>query len=218
MISIRFVCVFLVSTICMGGAVFAGSETLEATADCMITEHVGLGGKDSNHEEGHLGVIKAIVGMHRTVSIVKFDLSAFEGLSLEGDTVAFRLTLRTSWKGKRFAHKIGVRECLVTWDEKTVTWNKLGGTGYDERHFGKELTARNVTFSGKEAVITFTLPVELVQKWMDHPESNNGIALFSHEKEICKDMSFYSRESGPAPQLVIDLSDEELEYSGRLPR
>ena len=84
-----------------------GVVWIDAVEDTYITEHVGYGGKSKVQGENVLRILKGIPGLHRTHSLVRFDLEASAGKMVGGDTVEFTVYIRSGWGADKPCQNVG---------------------------------------------------------------------------------------------------------------
>lgn len=186
------------------------SSEISAAKDTFITEHDGYGGETSTHGTNTLRLVHAIAGLHRTHPVVSFDLTPYAGKTVKGATVDFLIYIRSGWGENHVSQSVSVRESLADWDEMSASYANFGGVGFNAAiHTGPNLTTQTVIYNGETEPITFKIPSSVVQRWIDDPSSNKGLFLISNTTATCRDMSFWSRETGPAPQLSFELDDGE---------
>ena len=122
----------------------------------------------------------------------QFDLLPYTGRTVIADATFFNYA---SW-GDSYAHIARLYECLSNWDETVVTWqNFLGPTMTNNpsftdnfsNYFGPPLFVYNVP-QGSAASYYWTVPSNVVQRWLDDPASNRGLAIKPEpnlNKNIC---------------------------------
>jgi len=146
------------------------------------------------------------VGYHRH-SLVKFDLSAYAGWTMEpGTQPIVELWLAgmhtAGWKGNP------VRADLITgrdWDEMSVTYNSFFAAGQALT----PLVTHTVYDSQVGRYHTWPIPDWVVQDWLDHPSTNYGL-LFESLTNINKtDAWFHTREvAGHEPRITFEAIPE----------
>lgn len=115
----------------------------------------------------------------RCYPLIKFDLSAYAGATVLGDAT-LRLYLFNSGDSKDVSaqiHKMNVdwTETLTPWDSKPAElpqYQPTAGTHYDS-------TALDISTIGTTVgYYSWTIPVSLVQGWIDGTTPNYGLFLF----------------------------------------
>ena len=168
---------------------------LSAQADTSLTEHGGLGGGDANL--GHDTALYTIAPAgFRSLSLVRFDLSAFAGQTVLGGA-----QLDMSFLGMPYSSstQISIAPVLTSWGEYSVTWNNFGGASNFAGQTGAAVGGDSVIGAANSlgSQISFVLPTALVQGWIDHPGSNHGLML-SAVGAADRDLYFASREFTPS--------------------
>ena len=98
----------------------------------------------------------------------------------------------------------------VSWRMKSENNPWAGEEGCSQAGVDYELPALDATitvYPETSGWIEFDLPPDLVQAWVDHPETNYGIYLGGQEDAVLSEEAyFYSSEhpSGKGPQLLIE--------------
>ncbi len=194
--------------LCFIGSARASTVSLLASSDTYITDQPNLGGPTSAHGLDDLLWLSRGSGVTRKFPLVRFDLSAYENRIINSPTAEFRLELVTAWGGQiGLMQSISIRETLVDWDEKTVSFANFGGTGFNEAaQTGSNLVTRNVTYNGLEESILFTIPSSVVQGWIDDPAKNYGLIVISNTPVNETDFVFSSREGTVVPRLSFDVA------------
>lgn len=187
------------------GASQAGTVLVSATADTTISEHeqlgngsVPLGNRDQLYVIGTPGF--------RSSALVRFDLSAYAGATVQGTVGWFTLSI---YQFSDPFVSMDLRLVTTAWDEATATLNNLG------EPFGALVNNATASLSNPNHVagyrdFDFAVPVAIIQDWIDDPSSNFGLALVATGG---RDIDFTSREfipqSGPigswSPTLEFDL-------------
>jgi hypothetical protein len=179
-------------------------DTLTPVADTFITIHPGLGGPTSNHgSDAYLAVIGPNAGNPVfTVSMVRFDLSAYAGRTVNGP-VTFSMYVQGSDFNNPTVppRNIDVRNIAGTWNEATVTANNASFVP------GAVLDTQSIHYltSADDRYVSWTLPASYVQNWIDLPSSNNGLYIQNPTGGPLNDLQFGSRESAHTPQLTLTL-------------
>lgn len=189
-------------TLLSGPTAFADSGFMLApVTDTYITVHPELGGPDSNHGNDQGLIIIGTTG-YNTYPLIKFDLSILKNYSIMQSANAdgaptLTLNVAGGWWNCVYSctQTIQAFAILKSWEEYTVTWNNFGpgpicGVNVDCTPLST-ITVTVVQWN----VVKLYLPLALVQKWMDHPETNYGILLYSTTAECCQDIGFASRDS-----------------------
>jgi hypothetical protein len=141
--------------------------------------------------------------------LVKFDVSAYIGKTVTGDTASVGLWLKEKHVPPTPSQDIALYQSLVTWDESTVTWNNFGGDPAiqaDER--GPEIARRVVAWSTDQyTYVQWQIPSSLVQTWINNASSNNGLVFISYTTATVQDFGFGTRESAETPRLTFSLQN-----------
>ena len=176
--------------------------TIVAAEDTYVTEHSGLGGTSSTHgSELNLFDI-AVIGF-RSTPLVKFDLTPFANTAVEGDAL-FEVYLNSSSGMAPLTHTTEIREQLSSWQEGSVCWDTLPGP---RGSLGDVLDVRDVRFDQDQGLgpryVSWSLPGAVIQKWIDDPGSNNGLAF--RTTTLIRDLVYYSSEAatGYQPRLTF---------------
>lgn len=157
-----------------------------ALADATISEHAGLGGGVA--PQGAQGTLYSIFpDSFRSAALLRFDLAPWAGRTVDGNA-----QLDLTFLSMQFASAmdIGIRPVLSGWGEYSVTWANFGGSLGAPVGGGTVLAA---DYSRGDRV-SFSLPSALLQGWIDHPASNQGLLLSSTSG---RDLVFASREFIP---------------------
>ncbi len=157
-----------------------------ARADATISEHPGLGGGTA--PQGAEGTLFSIFpDSFRSATLLRFDLAPWAGRTVDGGA-QLDLTFLTM----PFAPSmdIVIRPVASLWGEYSVTWANFGGSLGAPVGGGLVLAA---DYSRGDRV-SFSLPSALLQGWIDHPASNQGLLL---SPTSGRDLVFASREFTP---------------------
>ncbi len=172
----------------------ATMHTRAAVADTYITESPNNGGPNSTHGSETTLRVFSQAG-HLTRPLVRFDLSSLAGTAVTSPTATLSLVLLTTDPGQS---SISVHEQLAPFSESLSTWNSLGGGSP-----GGVLDTIVVQPSFLGTRRTWTLPANLIQKWIDTPALNHGLILLPLSTASAQ---FESREglnpSFPQPALL----------------
>ncbi|MFN0069503.1 MAG: DNRLRE domain-containing protein [Limisphaerales bacterium] len=174
-------------------------------ADTMVTEAPGLGGVVSSHGSD---ILLFATGMpaFRSYPLVRFDLSAFTGQTLTGPaTFEFWLT---EGAPTGLTSPVSVHAILRPWDEATETLQTFGGPlDINPGRVGPAVDTVPVTYSGTadQGFVSWSLPADLVQGWIDDPSSNFGLLIRNTATGPGTDLLFQSREGTHPPQLTFDM-------------
>jgi hypothetical protein len=179
--------------------------TVNASRDTFITEIAG----NTNTPHGadtFLYLVRGGIGVSgfRTFPLVWFDTSAFAGGTVNGDG---QISLQLTGSNRIPNLTVQVRQSLVAWNESTVTFANIGGTGFNEAtQAGGTLSSTLVSWSGNPQQVTFPVPASVIQFWIDNPAQNFGLFLFTPATTGADDKVFSSREGAFAPTLTLDVS------------
>jgi hypothetical protein len=113
-----------------------------------------------------------------------FDLSAYTGRVVSGDA---DLSIGQVWGDKtRPDYWCYTFECLSNWEETVVTWQNWLGPGMTNnpsftnnfhKYFSEQISSCNLNLGDSGDIIYhWTIPSNVVQRWLDDPASNRGIA------------------------------------------
>ena len=114
-------------------------------------------------------------------ALIRFDLSEYAGM-----TVARNATLTLSvWGASGQTKGDKIVACLVDskkagWDEKEVTWDTF------DNAYSPECISSAVIPSSSGGFRPLTIPADIIQAWIDNPESNAGL-LIRLEDETSED-------------------------------
>lgn len=155
-------------------------------ADATISQHPNLGG--GNLPQGSTDTLHAIVPAgFQAATLLRFDLSAWAGHTLQGDA-----QLDLSFLGLSYSPSVDltIRPVNTAWGETTVTWNNFAN------NLGAPVGSGTVVGADYAAgdLVSFSLPRALVQQWISQPASNHGLIL---QASNGRDLAFASREYAP---------------------
>lgn len=155
-------------------------------ADATISLHPNLGG--GSLPQGSTDTLYAIVPAgFQAATLLRFDLSAWAGHTLQGDA-----QLDLSFLGLSYSASVDltIRPVNSAWGETTVTWNNfannLGAAVGGGTLVGADYAAGDL--------VSFGLPQALVQLWINQPAGNQGLIL---QASNGRDLAFASREYAP---------------------
>lgn len=157
-----------------------------AQADATITRHPGLGGGAA--PLGAADTLYAIAPAgYEAASLLRFDLSAWAGHTLQGDA-----QIELGFLGLPLGTSVGilVRPVGSAWDEYSVTWNNFS-PNLGAAVGGSPVTATDYLPGDP---VAFGLPAALVQQWIAQPASNHGLLL---QASNGSDLYLASREYRP---------------------
>ena len=155
----------------------------------------------------------------QSIPLVRFNLDHLIGQKVDGDG-QFELTL-VGAHASHSAISAQLFEVRPDWTESS-SWESIE-FGDDPLPFlgvpigsGPEVIMydRNGT---QEQEFTFTIPRNVLQRWLSDPDSNNGLAIFNSEEAPAQDVRFGSSESGNGPRLrfsvesPVSLQNDDLE-------
>ena len=132
-----------------------------------------------------------------------FDLSVFAGLVTDSNAL---LSIRNGWVDPNFgAIEFVAYELLKPWNESDVTWSSyVGGSDYTN-NFGAGYGAQTLPIQ-MLATSTWEISQAQIQKWLDSPGTNFGIALFPPGQA---NAFIYTRKTpAMAPTLQISVVPE----------
>jgi hypothetical protein len=193
--------VFLIGS----GARLVAETRIEVVADTFLTEHSGHGGSASNQGSG---LTLAAIGApgYRAYPLLAFDLSSFAGLTVVG-TPRIEIYLtggHTSSEG--VARTVSLHQSLIAWDEALVTWDNFGAQAGVQ--FGTDVSAAVATetvdwVGGLPGFVSWDLPSNLLQGWIDAPASNFGLLLNNQNGAVQVDLGFAARETTLFPEAAL---------------
>ena len=181
----------------------AALVTLTPVADSFITIHPGLGGPSSNHGSDPF---LAVIGPHDpnlvfTASMVRFDLSAYAGQTVSGPVTFSMYVQGTNFNNPGVPDRnIEVKIIVGGWNEATVTANNASFVP------GATLDTQSIHYltSADDRYVSWTIPAEYVQSWIDTPALNNGLFIVNPTGGPINDLQFGSRESAHQPKLTFN--------------
>ncbi|NLF41017.1 PEP-CTERM sorting domain-containing protein [bacterium] len=138
-----------------------------------------------------------------------FDLSAYTGRVVTGDA---QLTIGMAW-GEAAAMVFRQYECLSNWNETEVTWQNFLGPGMTNNpgftnqfynHFSPQVATATSVGNGN---VTWIIPSNIVQHWLDDPASNRGLAM---RPDLYANKMWWNRAAtwqplGKRPVLAVSL-------------
>lgn len=173
-------------------------------ADTMVTEHPGLGGHQSSHGPDTLLYAIGASGF-RAFPLVQFDLTGFTGQTVTGPaTFEFWLT---DGAPTGLTRPVSVHVVLQPWNEATESFQSFGDPlDLNPARIGPAVATVPVTYSGNpdQGFVSWSLPADLVQGWIDDPSANFGLLIRNTATEPGTDLLFQSREGAHPPQLTFD--------------
>lgn len=183
----------------------SGLVVVSAAADATIAEQRGLGG--GNVPRGAADTLYEIVPAGtRAATLLRFDLAAWAGITLQGDA---RLDL--SFLGLSYSPSVDltIRTVDTAWDEYSVTWNNFSAVN------GAVVGGGTVLASDYSAgdLVSFRLPQALVQQWINQPANNHGLLL---QPSNGRNLTFASREYLPLGGAIGDRAPQ-LSFTSAAP-
>jgi len=180
----------------------SASITVTPVADTFITIHPVLGGATSNHGSD---LFLAVIGPNLdnpvyTASMVRFDLSAYAGQTVQGAATFAMHVQGTNFNNSGVPDRnIAVQNIVGTWNEATVTANNASFVP------GAVLDTQSIHYltSADDGYVSWTLSAAYVQSWIDTPALNNGLYIQNPTGGPINDLQFGSRESVNQPQLTF---------------
>ncbi|MCA9125996.1 MAG: DNRLRE domain-containing protein, partial [Planctomycetales bacterium] len=172
----------------------SGPAVVTASHDTTISEWQ----KDSYR--GSSPLVLAGANGHRHTALLRFDVAEIGQVTSDATLRVF-LNMTSSSR----TQTIQVRESLSAWGEAS-TWNTVPG-GPPSGTIGSEVldTRTLSTVAGAAGrYVEFSIPQELLQRWIDDPTNNNGIALVSTTTTSGQDLSLSGSESANPPVLEFD--------------
>jgi hypothetical protein len=191
-------------------------------ADTTITRHPNLGA--GHTPQGGSGFVSTIARYHGwgdlqlAHALVHFDLSAYAGQTALADaTVSLKVSgyYSSANFGAPTTQTVNLYRLLVPWDEATATYDNVGGHGSGvaggDYAFGAGMDGRIVSIQDNQMWVSWTVPASLVQSWIDNPSTNHGL-LFSPYGYDAAEFYYYSRESGQAPFMQLEITPEPASF------
>jgi len=119
----------------------------------------------------------------------KFDLSKYKGKKIKKD-----VELSFGINYAEIETPFVLCKVLEPWKEKTVSWNSLVGEGADHSDvIGEPLDINMIgKTTGANSEYKFFIPKEIVQKWVNKPGNNFGVAVIAQGKWA--NHMFYTRQ------------------------
>ena len=154
--------------------------------DATITQHPNLGG--GSLPQGATDTLYDIVpDGFRAATLLRFDLSAWAGHSVQGNAQLDMTFLGLSYSP---GVDLTIRPVGSAWGEYTVTWNNFSN------NVGAPVGGGTVLAADYAAgdLVSFSLPQALVQQWINQPANNHGLIL---QASNGRDLAFASREYVP---------------------
>jgi len=186
----------------LAGRASASVITVTPVADSFITIHPNLGGATSNHGSD---AFLAVIGPNDphpvfTLSMVRFDLSAYAGHTVDGPVTFSMYVQGTNFNNPNVPDRnIVVRTIAGAWNEGTVTANNASFVP------GPVIATQSIHYltSADDGYVSWTIPAVYVQSWIDSPALNNGLCFQNITGGPLNDLQFGSRESAHKPQLTF---------------
>lgn len=172
----------------LGASAQAASELAitNALADATIAEHASLGGGTA--PQGAEATLHSIFpDSFRSATLLRFDLAPWAGRTVDGGAQLDLAFLDMQFSSSM---QVVIRPVASHWGEYSVTWANFGGSLGAPVGGGLVLAA---DYSRGDRV-SFSLPSALLQGWIDHPASNQGLLVSS---ALGRDLVFASREFTP---------------------
>ena len=154
--------------------------------DATISQHPNLGG--GSLPQGATDTLNDIVpDSFRAATLLRFDLSAWAGHSVQGNAQLDMTFLGLSYSP---GVDLTIRPVGSAWGEYTVTWNNFSN------NVGAPVGGGTVLAADYAAgdLVSFSLPQALVQQWINQPANNHGLIL---QASNGRDLAFASREYVP---------------------
>jgi hypothetical protein len=198
--------VSIVSVLFLSALSFSVSSsviTLSASEDTYITQHWALGGISSIHgNDDYLYEIGATNNGYISTPLVRFDLSAYSGMTVNGDA-NFQLYLEGGIPSNTTV--VGAYESLSAWDENTSWGTMPGGAPYGS--YGSVLDSRTINYSvDGNGYLDWTISGSVIQNWIDNATANYGLMLTTFTSTAHSDLNFTSSEGLYAPLLTFEAS------------
>ena len=157
---------------------FGDLVTLDAAADTFIADHVGLGNADSNYNDRHDMWCITDIPSVTAYPMVLFDLTPYAGQTVLGDAT-FQAYLYNGFLQDQ-PRDVQAGEITKSWTPADVTFSSfdLASGGVD--WIPSAVTSVSWSQSQQTAhYVTWTIPEEIVQGWIDSPSANYGIVLWN---------------------------------------
>ena len=190
------------------------SITLTPSQDTFVTDSPYIPGSE-NSSHGSDPILYAIRGAwgNYTYSLIQFDLSSYAGQNVMGPAT---LELHINGQGcflRSIPRTISLHEVLIPWDGNATFVNPFsfaaGPTfGFDTDVDAAALATREVLYNEPTPYwVSWTIPAEVLQRWIDDPASNHGLIVANEEGANKYDLTFDSMEDGEhAPRLTLSLN------------
>ena len=154
-----------------------------------------------------VGFMGGIYTEHHASSVIRFDLTGVRCADIQ--SAKLRL-----YKPKDFiqTQPLVIRAYEISrassaWSEGTQMCGNSGVKFADNIHHEQTLLATAIAPADRSAWLEFPIPPQLVQRWLEAPESNSGLYLCTAgpEQQWGQHVYFHASESfrGNTPQLVI---------------
>jgi hypothetical protein len=206
-LSIAILLALIALTISGGIATIAsGTETrsLTSTADTQIVENAPTKNYGAATSLGVNENDQSSIGKDKFV-LVKWDLSGIApGTQISSASVTLNVTTTSPQSYQAYVLKQPWVESAATWNvfSSGMPWEVAGAKGA----LDKEATVAGSITPSVKGKNTLTLPVAVVQGWVDDPSTNRGIIIANPSST--RGFNFSSREdTDPTrrPQLTLDL-------------
>ena len=185
--------------------------TLTPCQDTYVTQHSKLGGVISTH--GSAPTLHAIRGWwgNYTYPLVQFDLSSYAGQNVTGPVTLELYLVGGFPTGSR---PVSVHEVLIPWNGNATFVNPFSFPpiptfGFDTDVDATPLDTCNVVYNQTTPPywVSWTIPSEVIQGWIDNPASNNGLLVANEVLANRYDLTFASMEDEEhAPRLTLSLN------------
>ena len=171
-----------------------------------------------------VGSVPGLYEEHRSVSLIRFDLSGLACETIEGATLRLykpnSFVQRSPVEGQVYEvsaananWKEGRMEAApdsngASWDflRHDTPWTGGSGLAVEKEAYKSPALAVRTAPHDRGVWLEFQLPAELVQRWLEHPGLNSGLLIKTgDEAEWGEHAHFYASEhhSGNGPQLVL---------------
>jgi hypothetical protein len=188
--------------------------TVPDLIDTTISLHPDWGGPNDPHI---LQVNMMEIGSYgyQSFPMVQFDLAAFAGHKVVGSPT-LTITVSGGWDGWGYkgpwSQTVQALRVLQPWINRMVTWNNFGPgpicvLPYWQGRVNVDCnpldTVSMTVYAGDQ--VTWHIPASLVQQWIDHPETNNGLLFLSTTQTYCQDIHFagVTNTTYPGPKLTF---------------